>query len=70
MTILTNADFNVVVTNSNGEFVRISELNKMIQYGAINIDEKKLKDYKFDTTVIYNKNILTREEAMKIWKEN
>jgi len=60
-------DFNMSQSNSNGEFVRVSEINKMIEYGVITIDRSKLKEYKFDTTVAYDKEKYTREEAMKLW---
>ena len=60
-------DFNMVESNSNGQFVRISEINKMIEYGVITVDREKLKEYKFDTTVMYNKEKMSREEAMKLW---
>ena len=60
-------DFNMVVSNSNGQFVRISEINKMIECGAITIDRQKLREYKFDTTVTYDTGKYTREEAMKLW---
>ena len=60
-------DFNMVESNPNGQFVRISEINKMIECGAISIDREKIKEYKFDTTVMYNKDKMTREEAMKLW---
>ena len=60
-------DFNMVQSDINGEFVRISEINEMIKYGAITIDREKLKEYKFDTTVKYDKEKYTREKAMKLW---
>lgn len=60
-------DFNMVQSDANGQFVRISEINKMIEYGAIQVDRDKLKEYKFDTTVTYDKEKYTREEAMKLW---
>lgn len=60
-------DFNMVQSDSNGDFVRISEINKMIEYGAITVNREKLKEYKFDTTVRYDKDKYTREEAMKLW---
>lgn len=62
-------DFNMVQSDMNEQFVRISEINKMIEYGAIIVDREKLKEYKFDTTVTYNKDKFTREEAMKLWYE-
>lgn len=61
------SDFNMVQSDSNGQFVRISEINKMIECGAITVDREKLKEYKFDTTVTYDKEKFTREEAMKLW---
>lgn len=60
-------DFNMSQSDPNGEFVRVSEINKMIEYGAIIIDRSKLEEYKFDTRVMYNKEKYTREEAMKLW---
>jgi hypothetical protein len=38
----------------------------MIECGAITIDRQKLREYKFDTTVTYDKDKYTREEAMKL----
>lgn len=63
-------DFNMVESNQNGQFVRISELNKMIEYGAIQINRQKIQEYKFDTRVTYDKDKYTREEAMKLWYRN
>ena len=34
-------DFNLVEYRSSGQFVRISEINKMIQYGIITVDRSK-----------------------------
>ena len=42
-------DFNMSESNPNGQFVRVSELNKMIEYGAIQINRQKIEEYKFDT---------------------
>lgn len=60
-------DFNMVESNPNGQFVRISEINDMIKSGVITIDRQRLREYKFDTTVIYNNDKYTREEAMRLW---
>lgn len=62
-------DFNLVESNSNGQFVRIGEINDMIKYGAIKIDREKLEEYKFDTTVIYDKDKNSREDVIKLWKQ-
>lgn len=45
-------DFNVVVTDINGHFIRIEELNKMIECGAITINREKLEEYKAETRVV------------------
>lgn len=42
-------DFNVVLVDTNGHFIRIEELNKMIEYGAITINREKLEEYKRKT---------------------
>lgn len=42
-------DFNVVVIDDNGHFVRIEELNKLIEYGAITVNREKLEEYKKET---------------------
>lgn len=63
-------DFNMSESNPNGQFVRISELNKMIECGAIQINRQKIEEYKFDTRVTYDKDKYSREEAMKIWHKN
>ena len=44
--MFTKKDFNLSVTNKNGEFVRVSELNKMIKCGAIVINRKNSKSTK------------------------
>lgn len=61
------SDFNVSESNSNGCFVRMDELNDMIAYGVLKLDETKLKEYHFDTRVTYNKEIYTREQAMNLF---
>lgn len=44
------ADFNKLESKPSGEvFVRVEEINKMIEYGAIQVDKDKLDKYKFDT---------------------
>ena len=45
-------DFNVVITDTNGHFIRIEELNEMIKVGAIIIDRDKLDAYKNETRTI------------------
>ena len=60
-------DFNMSQSDPNGEFVRVSEINKMIEYGAITINRSKLEEYKFDTRVTYNREKYTREEVMRLW---
>lgn len=42
------SDFNVSESNSNGCFIKIDELNDMIAYGVLKLDEAKLKEYHFD----------------------
>lgn len=44
--MFTVNDFNVILTDDNGHFVRIEELNKMIEHGVISIDNDKLEEYK------------------------
>ena len=44
-------DFNILMINGNGHFVRIEELNKMIEYGAVTINREKLEEYKKETRV-------------------
>nr|DAZ51677.1 MAG TPA: hypothetical protein [Caudoviricetes sp.] len=61
------SDFNVSESNSNGCFIRMDELNDMIAYGVLKLDETKLKEYHFDTRVTYNKEIYTREQAMNLF---
>ena len=59
--------FNVSESNSNGCFIKIDELNDMIAYGVLKLDEAKLKEYHFDTRVTYNKEIYTREQVMNLF---
>lgn len=61
------SDFNMSENKSQGSFVRVSEINDMIAYGVFKLDRNKLKEYKFDTTVIYNRERYTREEAMNLF---
>jgi|GEM_PF-1670501 hypothetical protein len=61
------SDFNVSESNSNGCFIKIDELNDMIAYGVLKLDEAKLKEYHFDTRVTYNKEIYTREQVMNLF---
>jgi hypothetical protein len=61
------SDFNVSESNPNGCFIKIDELNDMIAYGVLKLDETKLKEYHFDTRVTYNKEIYTREQAMNLF---
>ena len=43
-------DFNVVVSDPNGQFISLKEPNRMIELGAIKVDE-----YKTGTrTIIFN----------------
>lgn len=44
-------DFNVMLIDGNGPFVRIEELNKLIEYGAITINRERLEEYKKETRV-------------------
>lgn len=59
-------DFNMSESNSNGIFVRLEEINKMIAYGVLSVDKEKLLDYKFDTTVMYSGS---REDAFELWRK-
>lgn len=61
------SDFNVSESNSNGCFIRMDELNDMIAYGVLKLDETKLKEYHFDTRFTYNKEIYTRQQAMNLF---
>jgi len=63
-------DFNYIQSECYGTLVKLEEINKMIEYGAISIDKDKLQEYKFDTTVFYNKERYTRDEAFQFWKNN
>ena len=46
------SDFNMSENTSQESFVRVSEINDMIAYGVFKLDRNKLKEYKFDTTVM------------------
>ena len=55
--MFTTNDFDVVVLDRNGCFVRIAELNEMIKCGAITINREKLQEYQTETrTVSVNNN--------------
>lgn len=48
-------DFNVVVSDPNGQFVNLREINRMIELGAIKVDREKVEEYKTGTrTIILN----------------
>lgn len=64
----SNKDFKLVVSEPNGQFVRIDELNQMIEYGAVSIDKQKLKEYVFDSTIVYDREKISREDALKAWQ--
>ncbi len=59
----------MVESKQNEQFVRISGINRMIEYGVIQIDRENLKEYTFDTTIFYNKDRFSREEGMELWYE-
>ena len=46
---LYTEDFNMFESNPNGWFVRVSELTKMIEFGAIYVDRQKIEEYKCKT---------------------
>jgi hypothetical protein len=48
MNKISAEDFGMYIANGNGQFVRIVEINDMIQYGAIKIDRKRLEEYKLE----------------------
>lgn len=49
-------DFNMVESNPNGQFVRISEINEMLEHGAIILDRQKLEEYKLNTRNLIKTN--------------
>lgn len=59
-------DFNMSLCNSNGTFVKLEEINKMISDGVLNVNEEKLLRYKFDSSVIYTGD---RDEAFNLWRQ-
>ena len=46
-------DFNMRVTDPNGTFVRLAELTKMVEYGAVTVDRGKMEERKYETTVVH-----------------
>lgn len=42
-------DFNMVISEYGETYIRLNELNKLIDCGAISVDEEKLEQYKKDT---------------------
>lgn len=50
--ILTHNEFMVVQSDINGQFVRIKEINDMIECGAISIDFDKLEEYIHRNTLV------------------
>ena len=49
---LYQSDFCMSITNPNGKFVRLSEINEMIADGILTVDFDKLEQRIFDKTVI------------------
>lgn len=65
---LLESDFNMSQVEASGEcLVRLTEINDMLNYGVLELNKQKLSEYHFDTRVIYDKTVYTREEAMKLW---
>lgn len=64
---MTKNDFNMSFTDDNGTFVRVEEINEMIKLGIIKVDDQKLKEYRFDTRVQYDKTRYSKKEMMKLW---
>ena len=46
------SEFCMSITNPNGKFVRLSEINEMIADGILTVDFDKLEQRIFDKTVI------------------
>ena len=46
------SEFCMSITDSNGTFVRLSEINEMISDGILTVDFDKLEQKIFDKTVI------------------
>lgn len=46
------SEFCMSMTDSNGTFVRLSEINEMISYGILTVDFDKLEQRIFNKTVI------------------
>ena len=59
-------DFNVVVVDGNGHSIRIEDLNKMVEYGAITINREKLEEYKTETRT----RVLGVDSDINIMEEN
>lgn len=49
---LTHHEFCMSMTDPNGTFVRLSEINEMIDDGILTVDFDKLEQRIFDKTVI------------------
>lgn len=48
------SDFDVVISDENGHWVKIKELNKMIECEVISINEEKLEQYYKDRAIKQN----------------
>ncbi len=51
MNKLYPSDFNVSESNPNGVWVRLNEINEMIDFEVLQVDDDKLKEYHCDTRV-------------------
>ena len=62
---MTKNDFSMSMTDINGTFVKLEEINRMISLGVLKVDEKLLTEYRFNTQVQYDGD---QNKIRKYWK--
>lgn len=62
MNYLTNKNFCMSLLDCGEIYIRLSELNEMIDYGVFSVDQNKLQKYCFDKQVVYNKGKTSKED--------
>lgn len=62
---MTKNDFSMSMTDINGTFIKLEEINRMISLGVLKVDEKLLAEYRFNTQVQYDGD---RNKIRKYWK--
>lgn len=52
MNKLSGHEFDVLQSDDNGRWIRVEELNKMIELGIVTVNMNKMEQYHIDTRII------------------